>query len=185
MTNIETISIGRIARKDTLAGRKSGEIVKVRLEAEVEKTPEASTLLFDFSDVGIMTSSFFVVCIWPVVTSATISNRDLFPVLFNVNTDVREDIRIALEAIRKPALLGQGDRASVVNFETFNLDESLEQILAVADRLEKVTAAELYSIRGEVGATAWSNRLAFLYQHRMLRRAKAGRQMVYSLPWRN
>ncbi|MBA2540165.1 MAG: helix-turn-helix transcriptional regulator [Deltaproteobacteria bacterium] len=146
---------------------------------KIEKAARAVAVdggvVVDCSGVEVMSSSYFDAAVWPLWSAS-----ELFPILSKVPPAALDDIELVLKANSgavwhlakgEPRLLGQ-------------LDPSLVKTLDEVAKRGEVSAGDLAEVDRAIGPTAWSNRLAALYQLRLVRRKKDGRRLNYIVSWR-
>lgn len=172
------------AHSDLLAGTVAGKALLPAFEALVERVPDGSLLVLDFERVALVTSSFFIAAFERLWISPVVHEREIFPVLANVNTECRDEMELALKARGRKALFGSWQDGSLLDVVPFTLDrDELETYDKVA-KMGEATASDLFRDDSRILPTGWSNRLSLLHGYRLLRRRKQGRQLYYSLAWR-
>lgn len=173
-----------LASTGTLAGHLRGEAARPDLEREARAAEPGSLLLLDLKGIAILTSSYFLASFWRTFwDSSMVIENDLYPILYRPSLDVAKEIEVVLRERGTPALFATGD-ADNLDIRPYNLDSSASETLDLLTELGEATAADLFERKRAIGQTAWSNRLALLHKQRILRRRKAGRQLVYSPCWR-
>jgi len=138
---------------------------------------------FDFADIKIFAPSYFKTAMMPMWLDPG-AGREFFPIATNVGGDIEDDLMVSMEccgiSIWEETSAARGER----EYAPFaKLEGSLFDTLSIVNELHAVTAGSLADKYRNVGSTAWSNRLAALYDRRMLARYKHGRQLVYTPPW--
>lgn len=175
------VSLHAVTGKEVLAGRLAGEFLKQELDACLRETARGALVLVDFAGVAHMTSSYFLgglEWLW------TMRNSDFFPVVINADAEVAEEIELVARARGLKPLLGSSEDGVVTGAEPLNIEEEELRTFRQVEHLGEATAADLYRLNPRIQPTGWSNRLALLYEARLLRRRKEGRQLVYSVSWR-
>ena len=167
-----------------LAGRLAGDALRLKLEGWLRSSPNGATVVLDFSNVELVTASYFLAAFAWLWKSAEIAGRDLYPVLANLADEVQEEVTIAIEATGIKLLCGRIEGNSLSILHALNLDSIEKETYSRVEELGEATAGDLFRIEPRTQPTAWSNRLAQLFTFRVLRRRKAGRQVFYSLVWR-
>jgi hypothetical protein len=181
--NVRQISLRDLAGREALAGRLPGEALRIELLKNLRNVPPGGIAALDFSGIAVMTSSFFLGAFkW--LWSAEGVDRDLFPVLVNVEAEVADDVGLASCAGGLKPLLGSLEEGAIVAAEPINLEDEELRTYRQVDELGEAAAVDLYRLDPKIQPTGWSNRLALLYEARLLRRRKEGRQLVYSVSWR-
>ncbi len=108
--------------------------------------------------------------------------NDLFPVIWNATEDMLDELALVAKFTHTCFVVAEGPlpprRASVIG----PLDPGQRATLEALVVLQAVTGAELERQRPaeNIKATAWNNRLKDLYNKRLLRRERRGREQVYS-----
>lgn len=138
---------------------------------------------FDFADIKIFAPSYFKTAMMPIWLDPG-AGREFFPIVTNVNGDIEDDLMVSMEccniSIWEETSAARGER----EYAPFaKLEGALFDTLSIVNELDQVTAGSLADKYRNVGSTAWSNRLAALYDRKMLARYKHGRQLVYMPPW--
>jgi hypothetical protein len=182
--NILPIDVRKVGGRDVLAGRLSGEAARRPFEEAVGVEQKEALIVLDFRDVALATPSYFLGAFEWLWTSGKARERDLFPVLANMNRETRDEIEIALKAKGFRALFGTYGPWGLTEVVPFNLDSEAAETYEQVDKLGEATATDLFRMNPKIQPTGWSNRLALLYEHRLLRRRKQGRQLIYALSWR-
>lgn len=182
--NIFPLDVRAIGGSDVLAGRLAGEAARPFFQQELGRGSESGVVVLDFREVHLATSSYFLGAFDWLWTSPGVRARDLFPVLANVNSETEDEVRLALKARGFRALFGTFGPLGLSEVAPFNLDHDAAETYALISRLEEATATDLFRLDPQIQPTGWSNRLALLYEHRLLRRRKQGRQLFYALSWR-
>ena len=163
-----------------LQGRVLGELHLRQLRQMLGSVEPGQVVVLDFGGVRQATGSWINAAIAELLRWASKSDVDLFPILYNVKDDWIEEFRLVAEwnhqfyllAIEKQA---PPRRASLIK----KLDPAQAEAFNMALRLGEVTGAELERKKPSVRATAWNNRLRGLFEKRLLRREKRGREQVY------
>ncbi|WP_417398215.1 hypothetical protein [Gimesia chilikensis] len=164
-----------------LQGRPLGKKHYARLCELLSETPQGEVVILNFSKVKTATGSWINECLVPLLKWSADERTDLFPVLVNVETSWQDELQMVAgwthncfllsheNNLQKAELIGSLDVAQTATFQ------------AVAHASE-VTGAELERNHSKesIKATAWNNRLKDLFQKRLIRRKKRGREQVYS-----
>lgn len=185
MMKFMAIEVAALAGGDTLAGRLAGEALRPCLEEEVRRASPGSFLILDFRDVGLVTSSYFVAAFTWLWTSIEVRERELYPVIVNLNEASRDDVEIALRETRIKALTGEfvgGE--GLIDVAPENLDDIEKETYRLIEKHGEVSANDLFRMNPRIQVTAWNNRLAALFNYRLLRRHKQGREFIYTLAGR-
>jgi len=154
-------------------------------------------VIWDFTGVESATFSYLKATVLSLLrySGVTIDGEDsrllgpplnIFPVLFGLNTEVREELDILL-ASRKIFSL------EVIQFNKHNSTDNISigeirggedkvvmETVRALSKAKSATASELQKLsKSPAGVTAWNNRLAYLYMLRLARRRKYERQLIY------
>jgi hypothetical protein len=184
MMNIVPVDVRAVGQGQVLAGRLAGEAARSFFEMEVGGATRDAIVVLDFRGVRLTTSSYFLGAFEWLWTSRAARENDIFPVLANVNQETRDEIELALNARGFKALFARFDAGGLSEVTPFNLDREAAETYERVASLGEATATDIFRIDPKIQPTGWSNRLALLYEQRLLRRRKNGRQLIYALSWR-
>tara|TARA_R110002111_G_scaffold100976_6_gene156483 strand:- start:42662 stop:43228 length:567 start_codon:yes stop_codon:yes gene_type:complete len=164
-----------------LQGRPLGKKHYARLCELLSETPSGDVILLNFTHVQTVTGSWINECLVPLLRWAADERTDLFPVLVKVKSSWLDELQMVAEWTHSCFLISYEEfpkSAELVGMLDVAQSATLE---AVVDANE-VTGAELERshLNEGVKATAWNNRLKDLFQKRIIRRKKRGREQVYS-----
>ncbi len=164
-----------------LQGRLHGRRDFARLCELLSAEPPGAVVFLDFAQVDLVTGSWLNAALVPLLRWAADERNDLFPVIINARPEWLDDLALVAEFAHQCYLLGEGQtprRAVLVGSLDPGQRTTLEALLEVAE----ATGAELERQRPGDGvkATAWNNRLRDLYEKRLLRRVRHGREQRYS-----
>lgn len=172
---IAAINLAETVKRTVLAGRIPGTADKSKIERAAIAAAVDGRVAIDCSRIEVMSSSYFDAAVWPLWSIA-----DFFPVLTKVPANVLDDIEIVLKANGGAVWSLSKGEPRVVGA----LDPILERTMQEIVKREEVSAGELAELDRAIGATAWSNRLAALYNLRLVRRSKDGRRLNYVASWK-
>jgi len=165
-----------------LQGKLPGRKDYARLCERLSEAAPGSVVFLDFAGVELASGSWINAALVPLLAWATDERNDLFPVVCNANKDVLEELALVAKYTHSCFVVAGGPipprRATLVGL----LDPGQRSTLEALVELQAVTGAELERQRPaeKVKATAWNNRLKDLYEKRLLRRERRGREQVYS-----
>jgi hypothetical protein len=183
MMKKKAIGIRALVQGDTLAGRLAGQALRPMLEEQLRGAAD-SLLVLDFRGVELVTSSYFVGAFAWLWTSFDLVDRDIFPVLANLGEDSLDDVELALREMRLKTLVGAFSEEGLGDVRPLNLDQVEAETYYLVERLGEAGAGDLFRLDTRIQVTAWNNRLAALFNYRLLRRRKDRRQFLYSVAWR-
>lgn len=185
MMKLEPIDIATLAGGDTLAGRLAGEALRPFLEEEVRRASPESFLILDFRNVELVTSSYFVAAFTWLWTSREVRERELYPVIVNLNEASRDDVEISLRDTGVKALTGEfTEGEELTNVVPVNLDDIEKETYELIEKHREVSANDLFRMKPRIQVTAWNNRLASLFNYRVLCRRKQSREYMYTIAGR-
>lgn len=162
-----------------LQGRPLGRKHYPRLCELLADVPAGDVALLDFSGVEIVTGSWINEALVPLLRWAADERNDIFPVLLNFDPNWLDELQIVAEWTHNCFLVSHGSSLPKSATLVGSLDVGQKATLLAVVNGEAVTGAGLDG-QGGVRGTAWNNRLKDLYQKRLVRREKRGREQVYS-----
>jgi hypothetical protein len=121
-------------------------------------------LLIDFDGVGAASASFLRESVLAFRDYARGYQPEVFPVVANLNDEIREEFALLLRSRGEAILCCRVDDAGqIVDVQVLGaLDSSLERTLDAIKERGAVSLAELRSLPDDAKASTWSNRLASL-----------------------
>jgi GDP-D-mannose dehydratase len=150
-----------------LVTRRSGKLIRERIERDIAVEEKGEVLALDFSAIGIIDYS----CADEIVAkliSRLISNEygDRYIVLTGLNESQKENIEVALERkdLSVIAEMRGGEKVLLGNLNNY-LKDTLEVVL----KKERITAKELSGIK-KVGTNTSGTRLLNLHKKRLVRK---------------
>lgn len=164
-----------------LQGRPLGRKHFPLLCSEISESEEGGLILLDFGDIEIVTGSWINEALIPLVGWMADRRNDLFPILMNLESDWIDDLQLVAEWNHRCFLIADGDSQLNSAILAGALDPAQRQTLDAVIAMPGITGAELerQNPNSGVKATAWNNRLKDLFQKRLLRREKQGREQIY------
>lgn len=164
-----------------LQGRLHGRQDFPRLCQMMSTAAPGEVVLLDFTDVELVTGSWLNAALVPLLRWAADERNDLFPVIINARPEWLDDLALVAEFAHQCYLIAEGEtpRSAVL---VGSLDPGQRTTLEALMQVAEATGAELERQRPGDGvkATAWNNRLKDLYEKRLLRRVRHGREQRYS-----
>jgi hypothetical protein len=171
-----------------LAGKAAALRDLPKFLSTLEGAPAGSTIVLDWRDIEIVSSSYWAGTLIAMLRMAQTGHVDVYFVLVNVAKACLEDLRLVLELQRQAVLVGEWNSKSRSPQRVHvlgELDAVHEETFSLLKELGSVTPAALSrrvtETGSKVGQTAWNNRLTALYNFRLARREKVGRELLYSL----
>lgn len=166
-----------------LQGKLPGKRHFAKLCGVLSNTPPGTTVFLDFSGVEVVTGSWVNSLFVPFFQWANADQNDLFPVICNLAVkEWLDEFALVAEWTHKCFLVANGPippkRAKAVG----PLDPGQKDTLGAVIEFGPVTGAELerhWKVEA-IKATAWNNRLRDLYDKRLIRRERRGREQFYS-----
>ncbi|MBN9119921.1 MAG: hypothetical protein J0I06_12295 [Planctomycetes bacterium] len=165
-----------------LQGRLNGRRDFARLCELASTAAQGEVVHLDFTGVELVTGSWLNEALVPLLRWAADERNDLYPVLQGLGDTVRDELVFVASATNTHFLAlsrHSPPRAVLIG----SLDPGQRATLEALMKYPDVTGAELERREpgGEkVRATAWNNRLKDLFEKRLLRRVKRGREHLYS-----
>ena len=163
-----------------LASRRKGE----RHRGEVELAAGVARLVvLDFEDIDIITPSYFLGALWFLWERAHVEQH---PVLVNVPDRSHDDVELVTNLKRTPVWIAAFVKSSITSPTLLGDLEATDSF--ALDQIFKsgsVSASEMAVKDDVLSITGWNNRLAGLWQKKVLTRWRHGRMFRYALPWRS
>lgn len=178
------MELADIAGTNILAGRLAGEALAPRLEEAALRNAAHGLLILDFGRVEVITASYFLAATAWSWSSREVMAQDIFVLLANLSPGSLDEVELGLRSSGLKALSGSFLQGKLAQVKPLNLEPSERETYRLVEEMQEVSAADLFKRDPRIQPTAWSNRLVLLHSYRILRRRKAGRQLIYSLPWR-
>jgi hypothetical protein len=165
-----------------LAGKLPGKRDYARLCELLTEAAPGSVVFLDFAGVEEVSASWINAALVPLLTWAADERNDLFPAICNSKKGWIDELALVARYTHTCFLVAEGAipprRAVLIGA----LDPGQLSTLDALVELQAVTGAGLERQRPEEAtkATAWNNRLKDLFEKRLLRRERRGREHVYS-----
>jgi len=172
-------------KKEILAGQPSGRLFLSKLIQVVQPSVEPSIIFLDFSNVELMTSSFFREAILGFRDYCKNANTNLIPVVVGANQDTLDEFSVVLEIKGDVILICELDNnGNPINAKILGVLEETQAITLEAVLKTRETSAvvleERFRERESIKATGWNNRLTSLAAKGILIERKKGRKKFYS-----
>ena len=179
---VHHISVAEQLETTFLQGRPLGRAHFPRLCGLLTEVPNGETVLLDFGEAEMVTGSWINEALVPLFEWASHQRNDVFPVIVNFDKEWLDELNLVAEWTHNCFLVSQGKRLPKTATLVGKLDVGQRETLRAATTATATTGAKLErsGINEAVRATAWNNRLRDLYQKRLLKREKRGREQIYS-----
>ncbi|MBX7169275.1 MAG: hypothetical protein K1X74_23280 [Pirellulales bacterium] len=165
-----------------LQGRLLGKKHYARLCELLSDVPPGEIVFLDFSGVDLVTGSWVNAMIVPFFRWAADEGNDVFPVICNAQEGWLDDLTLVADWTHQCYLVATGNAPARTAVLVGSLDPGQRNTLNALLELQEATGAALERLRPDenIKATAWNNRLKDLYDKRLLRRERRGREQVYT-----
>ncbi len=174
---------------NTLAGKSAGLRDFPKLMAAVQRTPDGSTIVLDWSDVEIASASYLGSTLMVLLRMAISGDLNRYFILTGMNGCCFDELGLVLELQGHAVLVGEIGRGGRVQGVQLvgKVDPSHASTFAEVVKSGALTASQLHERSGslglaKIGKTGWINRLNALHNERLLRRARVGREFVFHVP---
>ena len=163
-----------------LVTRQSGQVIRERIERDIEKEEDGSVIALDFSKIGVVDYS----CADEIVAklmSRLLSGEygDKYILLTGLNGNQKENIEVALERKGLAVMAGMRDGSRVL---IGSLNNYLQKTLDLIHKKGKITAGDLSQML-KLPANTSGTRLLNLHKKRLVKRLdemkNGGRVWVY------
>lgn len=166
-----------------LQGKLPGKKHFAKLCDVLSSVPPSTTVFLNFAGVEIVTGSWVNALFVPFFQWAGSEGTDIFPVVCNLAVpEWLDEFALVAEWTHRCFLIASGKLPAMRARAIGPLDPGQVATLNAVSELGPVTGAELerkWSAE-TVRATAWNNRLRDLYDKRLIRKERRGREHVYS-----
>jgi hypothetical protein len=166
-----------------LNGRMLGEKNLAQVRKVLSSVPAGEIVRLDFAGVQYVTGSWINAMVVPLFHWSSEEKHNLFFVFCNTQGEWVDELSLVAEWNYQCYLVSDDpqeptSRASLIGA----LDTAQSKALKAVLQIGQVTGAELERKRPQerIGATAWNNRLKDLFEKRVVRRTKQGREQIYS-----
>ena len=148
-----------------LVTRTSGQVIRERIERDIEKEKDGEVIALDFSRIGIIDYSCADEIVAKLV-SRLVSNEygNKYILLAGINENQKENIEVALERKDLAVMVVMRDGKKLL---LGNLNNYLKETLQLIIKKGKITAKELSDIM-KLEANASGMRLLNLYKKRLV-----------------
>lgn len=166
-----------------LQGKLPGKKHFAKLCEVLSNVPPSTIVFLDFKHVEIVTGSWVNAVFAPFFQWAGDEQIDLFPVICNLaDKQWVDEFALVADWTHRCFLIANGSTESKRAKAIGPLDSGQITTLKAVIEFGPVTGAELERQweREAIKATAWNNRLRDLYDKRLIRRERRGREQVYS-----
>jgi hypothetical protein len=148
-----------------LVTRPSGQVIRERVERDIEREEDGTVVALDFSNIGIVDYSCADEIVAKLV-SRLLGNEygDKYLILTGLNDNQKENIEVALERKDLPVMaeMRNGERVLIGNLNNY-----LKETLRIIEEKNKITARDLSEIE-EIGANTSGTRLLNLHKKRLV-----------------
>lgn len=164
-----------------LSGRLNGKKHFGQAAELLSPVKPGEIVILDFKKVEYVSGSWINAMLVPLVRRGAEETNDFFVVLANFPPDSVDDLQLVAEQWRVPFLLLRSNTSLAEAELVGMLDSGQQATFKAVQELGATTGADLERRRPEANtkATAWNNRLKDLFDKRLLRRRKQGREQVY------
>jgi len=152
-----------------LVTRPSGQAIRERIERNIEKEPDGSVIVLDFSKIGVIDYSCADEIVAKLVSRLLSGEyRDKYLFLSGLNENQKENIEVAIERkdLAVMAEMREGDRVVLGNLNNY-LRDTLDFIV----KKKKATSKELSDAK-KIEANTSGTRLLNLYKKRLVKRVE-------------
>ena len=185
MSPVTTISVTELIGLDTLAGKVGALRDFPKFLSAIEATPEASTVVLDWSGIELATASYFAATVVSLIRMSKLGELDRYFVLVGLNQTSLDELKLAIDVHDVMVLLGKLDRnGSPVDLRVFGkletpYAETLEAVMSAQSASAGTLHDEQHRGKTRIGKTGWANRLSYLHSLRLLKKRKVGRELVF------
>ena len=150
-----------------LVTRPSGQIIRERIERDLEKEPDRAVIALDFTKIGVIDYSCADEIISKLVSRLLSGEyKDRYLILYGLNENQRENIEVALErkGLAVMAEMKQGRRVVLGSLNNY-----LKDTLNLITRRKQMTSKDLSDVR-QLEANTSGTRLLNLAKKRLVKR---------------
>ena len=169
-----------------LTGASKGQTDFPKLIMELIKVQKEELVILDFSGVEGITASYWNSIIQPLLNFAADPERDLFFIFCNLESEFLDDLKLTLDHRRIAVLVAKEREGKIINLNlTGTIDSAHVETYNLVNKLGEIGASDIISKikmelkEGRLSSSGWNNRLAALYQMRLVRRVTKGRSYRY------
>jgi hypothetical protein len=173
------ISLGDFGSQ--LTGRVLGKTHFAKACELLANSPPGEVVILDFERVKRVSGSWLNAMLIPLNQWMADARNNFFPVLLNAQRNWLDDLQMVAEWYHVGFLVAKEGRELRQATLVGPLDPAQRATFDAVLEYGEVTGAELERRRrsDNVQATAWNNRLRDLFQKRLIRRRKQGREQIY------
>lgn len=165
-----------------LQGKSAGRKHFASICGMLNSTSAQESVFVDFGGVESVNGSWINMAIGPLFRWAAESQNDLFPILCSFPDKDFDELELVGQVNQQCYPIAPDTSDPIHSIVVVGpLEESLRGTLELLSSLKHATGAELARQlpAANIQPTAWNNRLKDLYDKRLLRRRKEGRQQIY------
>ncbi len=159
-----------------LVTRRSGQVIRERIERDISKEKDGEVIALDFSKIGVIDYSCADEIVAKLISrllSSEYGNK--YIILTGLNENQRENIEVALERKDLAIMIEMRDGIKLL---LGSLNNYLKETLDVILKKGKITAKELSEIK-KLEANTSGTRLLNLYKKRLVKRIDQTGVWVY------
>jgi hypothetical protein len=166
-----------------LSGRVLGKKHFGQASERLSPVQPGELVILDFSKAEYISASWINAMLVPLSMRAAEEANDLYLILAGFPANSLDDLQLVADQSHLPFLVSAAAKLPVSKAMLIGtLDAGQRVTLEAVQELGAATGAQLAAGRASEGtkATAWNNRLRDLFDKRLLRRRKQGREQIYT-----
>jgi len=181
MKNIEILSL---LSSPLLNGATRAQLDLPKFVEELTKVNKGEMVTFDFKGVEQVSASYWNSIVPAIYSFASDEEREVFPIICNVERNSLEDLELALKNRGIAVLVANKKTGGISELKLFGvIDDAHKETFILVNSHGEIGSGDLVSKEehkeGNIGLSGWNNRLATLYRMRLIRRVKRGRSFRY------